>query len=300
MGDRADVLFVHNNFPAQFGFIAHALKGRGWRCAAIGSPTARSADIPVRQWKLQRGTGKDVFPYATRAEADFLRAQAAAKVAVDLKAKGFDPDVIVGHPGWGETLLLHDVFPRARQVLHGEFYYHALGADVGFDPEFGQPGEDERWRIEAKNATLALAYVGAETIVAPTPFQASQFPAVFQPRLRTIHEGVDTDRIKPRIYLGVIVQVVQHSQSGRHGNRVTRQRAGLIHRTSRCHHTHDVGPAAIGSYRHPTTDNLTHRCQVGGNAEAFLRSAFGKPEAGHHLIENQDNAVLIAERADSF
>ena len=198
MGDRADVLFVHNNFPAQFGFIAAALKARGWRCAAIGSPTARSADIPVRHWKLGRGTGKDVFAYAVRAEADFLRAQAAAKVAVDLKARGFDPDVIVGHPGWGETLLLHDVFPRARQVLHGEFYYHATGADVGFDPEFGQPGEDERWRIEAKNATLALAYVGAVAIVAPTRFQASQFPPVFKPRLHTIHEGVDTDRIKPR------------------------------------------------------------------------------------------------------
>ena len=198
MGGRADVLFVHNNFPAQFGFIAAALKRRGWRCAAIGSPTARSADIPVRQWKLPRGTGKDTYAYAVRAEADFLRARATAEVAVDLKAKGFDPDVIVGHPGWGETLLLHDVFPRARQVLHGEFYYHATGADVGFDPEFGQPGEDERWRIEAKNATLALAYIEAQAIVAPTLFQASQFPAVLRPLTRIIHEGVDTQRIQPR------------------------------------------------------------------------------------------------------
>lgn len=178
--DRTDVLFVHNNFPAQFGFIAEALKRRGWRGAAIGSPTAKSLDIPVRRWKLKRGTGKDVFPYAVRAEADLIRAQAAAEVALDLKARGFDPAVIVGHPGWGETLLLHDVFPRARQVLHGEFYYHAQGADVGFDPEFGQPEQDERFRIEAKNATLALAYVQARTIVAPTPFQAAQFPPLFQ------------------------------------------------------------------------------------------------------------------------
>ncbi len=198
MTDRTDVLFVHNNFPAQFGFLAAALKRRGWRCAAIGSATARSADIPVRQWKLGRGTGKDTFAYAIRAEADLLRARAAAEVAVDLKAKGFDPRVIVGHPGWGETLLLQDVFPRARQVLHGEFYYHATGADVGFDPEFGEPGQDERWRIEAKNATLALAYAQAHAIVAPTAFQASQFPPVFAPLIRTIHEGVDTDRIRPR------------------------------------------------------------------------------------------------------
>ena len=198
MGDRADVLFVHNNFPAQFGFLAAALKRRGWRGMAIGSGTARSADIPVRQWKLARGTGRDTFPYAVRAEADLLRARATAQVATELKGKGFDPDVIVGHPGWGETLLLHEVFPRARQVLHGEFYYHALGADVGFDPEFGQPGDDERWRIEAKNVSLGAAYLQAHTIVAPTPFQARQFPPVLQPLIRTVHEGVDTARIRPR------------------------------------------------------------------------------------------------------
>ena len=198
MGDRTDVLFVHNNFPGQFGFLATALKRRGWRCAAIGSATAGSADIPVRHWKLPRGTGKDIFPYAVRAEADLLRARAAAGTALELKAKGFDPAVIVGHPGWGETLLLHDVFPKARQVLHGEFYYHALGADVGFDPEFGQPSQEERWRIEAKNATLALAYLQAQAIVSPTAFQASQFPPAFQPLIHLIHEGVATDHIRPR------------------------------------------------------------------------------------------------------
>ena len=34
--------------------------------------------------------------------------------------------------------------------------------------------------------------------MAPTAFQASQFPPVFQPSIRIIHEGVDTVRIKPR------------------------------------------------------------------------------------------------------
>lgn len=192
-----DVLFVHNNYPGQFGFIADALRARGMRCAAIGSQTAKPTEVPLQRYKLGRGTTPDIFPPATRAEADLLRAHAAVGRALAFKEQGFFPEVIIGHPGWGETLLLNEVFPGARQVLHGEFYYHPDGADVGFDPEFPKPELEERLRIHSKNATMALAYVQARAIVSPTPFQASMFPWALQPLIRIIHEGVDVERIKP-------------------------------------------------------------------------------------------------------
>jgi glycosyltransferase involved in cell wall biosynthesis len=132
----ADVLFVHNNFPAQFGFIAEALKARGLRCAVVGSESAKSADFPVRRWGLKRGTTPNIFPLAIRAEADLMRGRAAAESAMALRKQGFDPELIIGHPGWGETLLLRDVFPRARTILHGEFFYRPTGADVGFNRNF--------------------------------------------------------------------------------------------------------------------------------------------------------------------
>jgi len=44
---------------------------------------------------------------------------------------------------------------------------------------------------------MALAYTDADVIVAPTEFQASTLPSVFQPRIRVIHEGVDVDAIRP-------------------------------------------------------------------------------------------------------
>jgi glycosyltransferase involved in cell wall biosynthesis len=192
-----DILFVHNNFPAQFGFIAEALKARGHRCAAIGSETARSPDIPVRRWGLKRGTTPNIFTLAVRAEADLMRARAAAEAAIALRKQGFDPELIIGHPGWGETLLLGDIFPRARTILHGEFFYRASGADVGFDPEFGAPGADERFRVYAKNMGLALAYAEADAIVCPTPFQASVLPIGLWQNVRVIHEGVDVDVARP-------------------------------------------------------------------------------------------------------
>jgi glycosyltransferase involved in cell wall biosynthesis len=191
-----NVLFVHTNFPAQFKFLAESLTARGARCAAIASNTGQPVDkVSLVRWKAKRGSAKDIFDPATRAEADMIRGAAAAEAAISLKNQGFVPDLIVGHPGWGETLFLRQIFPAAKQILYGEFYYRATGADVGFDPEFAIPGLAEVFRVHAKNATMTLALLDAEAIVCPTTFQASLFPEAFGPRIAVIHEGVDTAHI---------------------------------------------------------------------------------------------------------
>jgi len=89
---------------------------------------------------------------------------------------------------------MRDIFPRARQILHGEFYYRSRGADVGFDPEFGELTLAEQFRVSAKNATMALALAEADGIVCPTPFQASMLPDIFRSRVKIIHEGIDPAR----------------------------------------------------------------------------------------------------------
>ena len=75
--------------------------------------------------------------------------------------------------------------------MYGEYYYHSSGADVGFDPQFPLAGE-ERFRVRAKNATLAMALTEADQIVCATPFQASLLPSVFGPRTVIIHEEVES------------------------------------------------------------------------------------------------------------
>jgi glycosyltransferase involved in cell wall biosynthesis len=127
-----------------------------------------------------------------------IRGRAAANCALAIREAGFSPDLIIGHPGWGETLYLREIFPETPQILHGEFYYGTEGGDVGFDPEFGSLDWDERCRIVSKNATVALAYVAADRIVCPTPYQRGRFPSLFQSRIRVIHEGLDTRTIRRR------------------------------------------------------------------------------------------------------
>lgn len=191
------ILFVHQNFPGQFPHIADALMARGDKVAAIGGKTAKErAGVTLIRWANQRGTTPGIFDPATRAEADLIRARAAAAAAVELRKKGFVPDLIIGHPGWGETLHMKDIFPEARLILFGEFYYRQFGGDVNFDREFETPSLEGAMRTNGKNATQSLAYTMADRIVSPTLFQASTFPPVFRERIKILHEGIDLSRAR--------------------------------------------------------------------------------------------------------
>jgi glycosyltransferase involved in cell wall biosynthesis len=210
----ADILFVHNNFPGQLGFIAESLRGRGHRCAAIGSETAKGIEgVALRRWRTTKGTTPGILNLAVRAEADLIRGRAAADCALALREQGFAPKLIIGHPGWGETLLLREVWPDARVILHGEFYYRTRGADVGFDPEFGEMTQEEQFRVAAKNATMAMAYAEADRIVSPTAFQASLLPAAVRDKVAVIHEGVDVQKVRPDPQARIVVDGITLDRS---------------------------------------------------------------------------------------
>nr|WP_253201140.1 glycosyltransferase [Sphingomonas quercus] len=170
---------------------------RGDKVAAIGGVTATARPgVDLRRWTNKRGTTPNIVPAAIRAEADLIRAEAAAGAALQLKRDGFHPDVIIGHPGWGETLHLKLVWPEARLILFGEYFYRPFGGDSDFDPEFGMPDFAERMRINGKAAAQSMAYVLADRIICPTPHQAATFPDVLQSRISVIHEGVDLSRAR--------------------------------------------------------------------------------------------------------
>jgi glycosyltransferase involved in cell wall biosynthesis len=193
------VLFVHNGSQGRFSFVAHALLERGWRGMLLNGPAGRDLPgMPKVGWQIDRGTTPGILDLAIRSEADLIRGRAAAVAATKLKASGFVPDMIIGHPGWGEMAFLREVFPKARQIQVGEFYYRSQGADTDFDSEFGTDTFEERLRIHGKNAVMAMSYAEADRIVVPTPFQASLFPPIFHPRIAIIHEGIDAAKVRPQ------------------------------------------------------------------------------------------------------
>ena len=132
-----NILFVHQNFPGQFKHLAPALANQGHRVVALHiNDCPAVAGVEMVRYAVTSRPGQGTHRWLTDLETKTLRGEAAWQAAVKLREQGFVPDVIVAHPGWGESLFLQQVWPQARLGIYCEFFYHSQVADVGFDPEF--------------------------------------------------------------------------------------------------------------------------------------------------------------------
>jgi glycosyltransferase involved in cell wall biosynthesis len=193
------VLFIHNNFPAQFQHLARFLVEQpGVQVAAVGAPNA-SAIKGVRLLKYAL-TDVDVsssHPFARRFDLECHRAEQVLYALTRLAASGFSPDVVIAHPGWGETLPIRSVFTKARLIIYCEFFYGVSDRDVGFDPEFPAAGMDGHVGLHLKNASTLLALSECDAGIAPTNWQRDTYPAIFRDKIAVLHEGIDTSKARP-------------------------------------------------------------------------------------------------------
>lgn len=192
------ILFVHQNFPGQYKHLAPAMAARGHDVRALAiNDQPPPPGVAVQRYWVTRGTTKDIHPWAAEIETKVLRGEACARAAMTLKEAGFTPDVICAHPGWGESLFLRDVWPEARQLHFVEFYYSAVGRDIGFDPEFGNTDFADRCRVRMKNANNLLNLAEMDHGISPTAWQKSTVPAEYQRKISVIHDGIDTTQVCP-------------------------------------------------------------------------------------------------------
>ena len=134
--------------------------------------------------------GVGTHPSARDLDLGLHRADAAWRSAQNLKELGFEPDIIVGHHGWGEMLSLIDVWPKAAMTGYFEFYYNPLSGDVNFDPEFPSDPSDFP-RVRVKNAINHIALNLGRHGHTPTEWQRSTYPDWAQEKIELIWEGVD-------------------------------------------------------------------------------------------------------------
>jgi glycosyltransferase involved in cell wall biosynthesis len=193
------ILFVHQNFPGQYKHLAPALAAiPGNRVVALGM--GRAPDMPGITFvhhQPKRGNSANIPALLQETETKLIRGQATADMAIKLRKNGFKPDVICAHPGWGEAMFLKDVYPEARLLSFFEYYYQTKGGDVAFDPEFGQVNVAERMRLRMKNINNLVALDAADWGISPTFWQRSVAPLAYQPKISVIHDGIDTDWIRP-------------------------------------------------------------------------------------------------------
>ncbi|MGZ3183721.1 MAG: glycosyltransferase [Telluria sp.] len=202
------VLFVHQNFPSQFVHLAAALAAAPHHRVVALAATANAAPpaVEVRPYRLLREPSADLPMTMREEEAKFLRGEACAAAALQLKREGFVPDVIVVHPGWGEGLFLRDVFPQARLVVYCEYYYAAEGQDVGFDAEDPPLTFEQRCRLRLRNSVSLQALTDADAALSPTHWQRGTFPVWARQKIQVIHDGIDYAGLTPRRKASFTVQ----------------------------------------------------------------------------------------------
>jgi len=217
------LLLIHQNFPGQFKHMAAEWARRpGWDVIAIGRDTAPGLpnleqacpELKLLRYKPHRPIRKERHHSLRRMKDAVLHDEAVARILLNLKKKGWRPDAILAHPGWGETLYAKDVFPDARLVHYCEWFYNAPPnqdlsridragdrsqwpyADIGFDPEFPASFDDHA-RIRSWNALHLLNLNNCDAGISPTQWQKAQHPLEYRHKITVAHEGIDTENLGP-------------------------------------------------------------------------------------------------------
>jgi len=195
-----NILLIHQNFPGQFKHLGPALARLGHRVLAMTMKRMEPGvweGVTLVPYRPAKGTTAGIHPWVGDFETKVIRGEACLNTAMKLKEEGFEPDVIVAHHGWGESLFLKELWPKAGMGIYCEFYYHADGADVDFDKEFPQTDLAERCRLRLRNLNNMVHFEVADRGISPTKWQASTFPEHFRSKIDVIHDGIDTNALVP-------------------------------------------------------------------------------------------------------
>ncbi len=197
---KLNILFVHQNFPAQFLHLAPALARVGHNVVALTMRTQTPSNIEnikVIQYSPSKENAANIHPWLLDFESKLIRGEACFLAAQSLKRQNFSPELIIVHPGWGEGLFLKEVWPNAILINYCEYYYNVYNSDLYFDPEFSVPELTDLCKIKLKNINNYLSFNDSNFGISPTNYQRETYPENWRSKIKVLHDGIDTSRAAP-------------------------------------------------------------------------------------------------------
>ena len=187
------ILYVHQNFPAQFGHVARVLARRpDWRCTFTSRTPPQGVQDGIERVPYQtRGGATRQNHFCSRTFENAVWHCDGVYTALKSR-RDIRPDLIVAHSAFGSSLFLRELYPDVPVVNFFEYFYRPHDSDMDFRRDLGWPIEEEKFlRSHCRNAMILLDLNNCQVGYTPTHFQRSVFPAEYLPKLRVIFDGVD-------------------------------------------------------------------------------------------------------------
>lgn len=180
------VLFVHQNYPAQFGHLAHHMQEQlGWKTTFLTKWKGEKGMTPIAKYEPRRGATQHTSFLSRNFTNCAGQALGVHEAAERLTER---PDIVLGHSGFGSTLLLKELFQCPVVNLFEFFYNHGAGAA---DYEEGEMEDEYKRRLYFMNSMILSDLHVADAGYTPTHFQRNQFPVEYLPKIETLFDGID-------------------------------------------------------------------------------------------------------------
>jgi glycosyltransferase involved in cell wall biosynthesis len=191
------VLFVHMFSHGQFQPIARYLSAKkGYECTFASEGTVSlPKGVKKIRYRLDGRPSKRSYELS-RAFDEGARRAAGVFKALKPRRVRLRPDLIVGFSGLGSTLFLPELFPQTPVINYFEYYARPHNSLLDFRPEW-PPSEADLMHARTRMAMRLLELENCTAAYTPTQFQKSLFPRPFHPKIRVIHDGIDTNFWSP-------------------------------------------------------------------------------------------------------
>lgn len=194
------VLFIHPSFPGPFRHLAARLGSLPeTKVLFISERSRREIKIPgVRRLMVSGVSNIVAHDRAEREIAQALRRGGnVANALLQLKHKGFTPDILCTSAGSGCGFYAADIFPEAFRVVYADWYY-TKGDNYTFFNEGKACSPAAFAPNRVRNLCQCNALLEADLAITSTQWQKSQYPALLAQSIQVVHEGIDASYFSPQ------------------------------------------------------------------------------------------------------
>ena len=192
----ASILFLHPNFPGQFKQLAIAVGNSEQADAKFICMTDYGNNMQGIQKliiKGDRGQGQMLTECRSEIASMGFRAESYRRAFKSLKNNGWNPDVVIGHSGWGCGMHVKEIWPDCKFIAYMEWWFHPKSAIFETSSqnkflEFSPKTQEKLWH---RNKYISCELSTADKIIAPSHWQKQQLPEILRSGCEVIYDGVD-------------------------------------------------------------------------------------------------------------